>query len=117
MVVGAQDKPCTTGCPDSEGPCMSRRPVMFLSTLAVAAIGLAACSDGDGDAAEPTTSETTVTPEVPTTPAAEPTLPEETAPAGDEPSPPRPGLRPPSAGPPAATGAATRPSPRRASRP
>ena len=64
---------------------MSRRPVMFLSTLAVAAIGLAACSsDGDGDAAEPTTSETTVTQEVPTTPAAEPTLPEETAPAGDE---------------------------------
>src|SRR5690625_1185213 len=64
---------------------MSRRPVMFLSTLAVAAIGLAACSsDGDGAAAAPPTSETTVTQEVPPPPAAEPPLPEETAPAGDE---------------------------------
>lgn len=64
---------------------MSRQPLTFLSTLAVAAIGLAACG-GDDDATGPTpATEQTVTQEAPTTPATEPTVPEEdTAPAADE---------------------------------
>lgn len=54
---------------------MRRTPVLFLSALALATMGLTGCgkdSDGGGDAAEPTTaSEATTTPEEPTTPEPE----------------------------------------------
>ncbi len=64
---------------------MRRKPVMFLSALALATMGLAACgddSDGAGEAAEPTTaSEQATTPEEPTT--AEETPTEERVPLED----------------------------------
>ena len=60
---------------------MRRKPVMFLSALALVTVGLTGCgddSDGNGDAAEPTTaSEETTTQE-------EPTLAEQETPTDEE---------------------------------
>ncbi|TNC16589.1 hypothetical protein FHE66_14510 [Georgenia sp. 311] len=66
---------------------MRRKHVLFLSSLALATIGLTGCGDdsADGEATEPTTAaEEATTPEQPTTPEPEETTPAEENSAGSE---------------------------------